>query len=369
MTTLRIYSRDIDWYDSYIDKMVREAQEGYLPAIRRLRNHVPRFAAKSDAEVSEGEPTLQDGRLVYAKEHGFDSWESMAKRVVALFEGEAGDSYEAVIRPIEKGELETVKEIVRAEPKLLHEVGSTGKTPLHSTAKVEVTEFLLEQGAPVEKEVLGAGGTALVHALHWGRTQKAELLAEHSLAPGNLRVAAGLGRADLLEAMFEDDGLLTREARGNREFYRPNYGWYPWASSDNPQEVLDEAISYAARNSRIEAMAFLKTRGADVNGVAYLAPPIHYTAWRGSMEALRWLIGSGADVSALGSFGGHARGVTALHLAASDGNLDTVKYLIEEGVDVTIKDELYGGDALGWARHFKRPEVEEYLKTVPGLTD
>ena len=367
MTTLRVRTGDVEWYGQYIDKMVQEARDGFHPAIDRLRNHVPSFAGMSDAEVANGEPTREDGQLVYAKEHGFQSWGEMADYVERMRKGEVNDSYGTFVHAIEGKDSETVQELLQSDPSLVHEGGSNGKAPLHCTPDARVIRILIEHGAPVEKEALGAGGTALVHALHWGWAEKAELLAKHSLAPGNLRVAAGLGRMDLLETMFGDDGLLSRKACGNREFYRPNYGWFPWAPSDDPQEVLDEGLSYAARNSRIEAMDFLKARGADVNAVTYLAPPIHYTVWRGSMEALQWLVDNGADVNALGAFGGHARGVTALHLAASEGSLDIVQFLIDQGVDVTVKDDLYGGDALGWARHFKRPEMVDYLKPMPGL--
>jgi hypothetical protein len=367
VTTLRVRTGDIEWYGQYIDKMVQEARDGFHPAIDRLRIHVVRFAGMSNAEIANGEPTREDGQLVYAREHGFQSWGEMADYAERMRKGEVNDSYGTFVYAIEGKDPETVQDLLKSDPGLVHEGGSNSKTPLHCTPDVRVIRILLEHGAPVEKEALGAGGTALVHALHWGWAEKAELLAEHSLAPANLRVAAGLGRMDLAEAMFEEDGSLTPDAGANREFYRPNYGWFPWAPSDDPQEVLDEGLSYAARNGRIEAMEYLKARGADLNAVTYLAPPIHYTVWRGLMEALLWLVDNGADVNALGSFGGHARGVTALHLAASDGSLDIVKYLISQGVDVTVKDELYGGDALGWAQHFKRPEMVDYLKTVPGL--
>ena len=300
MSTLRIRTSDIDWYGDYIDKMVQEARDGFRPAIERLRKDAPRFSGLSDAEISGGEPTHEDGQHVYAREHGFDTWMEMVDHAGAVGRGKIRDQYGTFVHAIEGKDLEKVREVLHSDPSLIHEVGSNGKTPLHCTPDVAVIRLLVDQGAPVEKEALGAGGTALVHTLHWGWVKKAELLAEHSLAPGNLRVAAGLGKMDLLESMFNDDGSLTAAASANREFYRPNYGWFAWATSDEPQEVLDEGLSYAARNGRVEAMEFLKDRGADVNAVTYLAPPLHYAVWRGSADAIRWLIDNGADVSALG---------------------------------------------------------------------
>ena len=66
--------------------------------------------------------------------------------------------------------------------------------------------MLLDAGAPVEVSARGDGGTPLVVALFWGHRETAELLAERSLAPGNLRVAAGLGRSDLTADLGRDTG-------------------------------------------------------------------------------------------------------------------------------------------------------------------
>src|SRR6185295_14352838 len=77
-----------------------------------------------------------------------------------------------------------------------------GWTALHQAAysnQPRLARMLLDAGAPVDVSARGDGGTPLVVALFWGNRETAELLSERSLAPRNLRVAAGLGRVELID--------------------------------------------------------------------------------------------------------------------------------------------------------------------------
>ena len=53
-----------------------------------------------------------------------------------------------------------------------------------------------------------------------------------------------------------------------------------------------------------------------------------------------------------------------IHRPALNGPLDTVKKLIELGADPTVRDTMYGGNAMGWAEHGGQQAVIDYLKTV-----
>ena len=76
-----------------------------------------------------------------------------------------------------------------------------GWTPLHQAGygnDAELARLLLEAGARTDLYGHGEGGTPLAAALFWGNTKVADLLAEREIAPHNLRIAAGLGRLDLI---------------------------------------------------------------------------------------------------------------------------------------------------------------------------
>jgi ankyrin repeat protein len=202
--------------------------------------------------------------------------------------------------------------------------------------------MLLDAGARVDVSARGDGGTPLIVALFWGNRDTAELLAEHGVHPRNLRAAAGLGRLELAE-----------EPGAHRGFYRPHGGFPAWQPSDDPQEVLDEALAWAARNDRADTLAELVERGAAVGADVYRGTALAWAAACGRVAAIRRLVALGADPDQRGTFGGpdHGDGITALHLAAQNGDLPVIRALLELGADPTIRDRRYGGTPADWAVH------------------
>jgi ankyrin repeat protein len=231
-----------------------------------------------------------------------------------------------------------------------------GWTPLHQAAYANVPEFaelLLAADANPLAEARGEGGTPLAVALFWGHREIADRLAEVAIAPENLRIAAALGRAELIARHFGPDGALLPNAARGRGFYRPHSGFPEWRPSSDAQEILDEALVWAAKSDRVEVMPLLVARGAKVSADPYRGTPLLWAASRGRTEAARWLLANGADVNQRATFGGpsHGERVTALHLAAQNDQVAMVQLLLDGGADVTITDGIYDSTAAGWARH------------------
>ncbi|MFE5564771.1 ankyrin repeat domain-containing protein [Amycolatopsis japonica] len=242
-----------------------------------------------------------------------------------------------------------------------------GWTALHQAGYVGLpllVTMLLDAGAPVDVPARGDGGTPMVVALFWGHQEAAELLASRSLAPGNLRVAAGLGRADLLDELLAPDGTLAPAAGAHREFHRPHSGFPEWRPSEDPAEIVDEALSWAARNDRSSAVRTLVERGAHVDADVYRGTALTWAAAQGKASAIKTLAELGASVDHRGTFGGlsHGEGVTALHLAVQGGHVDAVRALLDVGADPSLEDSLYSSSALGWAEHFGQTEILAVLR-------
>jgi hypothetical protein len=198
-----------------------------------------------------------------------------------------------------------------------------------------------------------------VVALFWGNRATAELLAERGVLPRNLRTAAGLGRLDLV-----DEVLASGSAGAERDFYRPHSGFPPWRPSDDPQEVLDEALSWAARNDRPEAIEALVERGADVAADVYRGTALSWAAACGRVASIERLVALGADPGQRTTFGGpeHGQRTTALHLAAQSGHLDAIRALLDAGADPAAVDDLYQGTPAGWAEHGEQQAAAELLR-------
>jgi ankyrin repeat protein len=236
-----------------------------------------------------------------------------------------------------------------------------GWTKLHGAGysnRRELASLLLDAGARTDLSARGDGGTPLIAALFWGHREVVDLLGRD---PGNLRVAAGLGDLDLIREL-----VGTPQAGAHREFYRPHGGFPEWQPSDDPQEVLDEALVWAAKAGRVEALPLLVELGARVDADPYRGTPLTWAAFKGRIDSLRRLVELGADPNRQATFGGptHGEGVAAIHLAAQCGNREAVATLVELGADPDIRDHLYQGNVIGWAAAGGHEAYAEELRKV-----
>ncbi len=234
-----------------------------------------------------------------------------------------------------------------------------GWTKLHQAGysnRPELARLMLDSGGRLDLSARGDGGTPLVAALFWGHREVVPLL---GLEPGNLRVAAGLGLPELVRELAG-----TSRAGARRGFYRPHGGFPAWQPADDPQEVLDEALVWAAKSDRVEVLGLLVELGAGVDGDPYRGTALVWAAANGRTASIRELVALGADPNRRGTFGGpdHGEGVTALHLAAQAGRVEAAKTLLELGADPTITDALHDGTPSGWADFGGHHELAALLR-------
>ena len=358
MDALRLYSHEIAFHTPYLAMLAREAADGFREARARFER-VPRFAGLDPARA-----TLIEALEVSAVEHGFADWRAMELGLRAIQAGKAEERSIGFFHKVEAGDLEAVAAHLDAEPGLVNAVASTQKSALHSVGSAAMAELLLERGAEPRIETMLPGGTALMHAIIWGWPDVAAVIAARDRAPGNLRVAAGLGDLDGIDDAFDAAGGLRPSARASRAYYRPNYGWFPWTPGDCDQEVLDEALILAATNGRLEAAKALLVKGAKIEGRAYETTPLLRAVFRNRIEMVDWLLAEGADPDGTGWLGGHAKGVTAFHLAAADGLVEIIDRLLDAGADPRATDALYNSTPAGWARFHGRPELAMRLEAL-----
>ncbi len=379
------YHEDLAYYDDRAYGLLASAEDGTDGALAAFGRH--------DAPL-----TREGARVVIAREHGFPSWPALRRHVAAL--RETGEPFARAYRAIEAHDVELLPALLDRFPELVTARGTNGNdllgmagatcderlvaillergadvtranahgwTPLHQAAYSDLpalARMLLDAGAPADVSARGDGGTPLVVALFWGNRETAELLAEHGVPPRNLRVAAGLGRLDLLDELIDARGNLAPEAGAHRAFYRPHSGFPAWQPSDDENEVRDEALTWAARNDRVEALEALVERGASVEADVYRGTALSWAAACGRVGAIRRLVALGADPNRRTTFGGpeHGEGTTPLHLAAQNGDLDAIQALLDLGADPTLRDGLHDGTPAGWAEFGGQAEARDLLR-------
>jgi len=379
------YHEDLDYYEGRAYGLHASARDGTESAVAAFE--------RWNAPLSEA-----GARTVVARAHGFASWAALRRHVAGL--RESGEPFARAYRAVEAHDVDGLRAELETFPDLAAAVGTNGNdllgmagatcderlvrvlldagadptrgnahgwTPLHQAAYSNLpllARMLLDEGVPVDVSARGDGGTPLVVALFWGHREVTEVLAEHGVHPRNLRAAAGVGRLDLVEELVAPDGRLAPEAGAHRAYYRPHSGFPDWRPSDDPQEIVDEALAWAARSDRVEVLEPLVVRGARPDADVYRGSALMWAAASGRAAAVRRLIELGADASARSTFGGptHGEGVTPLHLAAQGGHLDAVRALLDAGADPLARDANFDSTPDGWAEYGGYPAVAALIR-------
>ncbi len=297
--------------------------------------------------------SASDAQSIIARGHFFESWDQFAEFDKALKDSRSPTAqFERAVDAIVTGEAVLLERSLRENPELirmrsprthhstlLHYVGANGvegwrqRTPKNA---VQLAEILLDRGADIDAvaDMYGGGCTTLgliatsihpkvagvlrplidlflargaridapgagnAHALvngclANGRPEAAEYLASRG-APLDLEGAAGVGRLELVESFFDDDGRLKSLATTAQ---------------------LNAGFTWACEYGRTAVVEYLLDHGIDVNVLS----------------------------------GPHKQ--TGLHWAATGGHLETVKALLKRHPKLDVRDAAFTGTPLGWALH------------------
>ncbi len=347
------------------------------------------YEGRADGIATVKGVSVDAARRELAARHGFSSWDELRRHVEAMRSGAVPPTpFVLAYEALEADDRERLVELLDRFPDLVAARGTNGNDLLGMAGDLGIVSLLLERGADPNRGndygwtklhqagygndcdlarmmlaagaradlfARGDGGTPLVVALFWGHRDVTELLGRE---PGNLRVAAGLGDVELIRRLAG-----TSQAGAHRGFYRPHGGFPAWQPSDDPQEVLDEALVWAAKAGRVDAIRLLTELGGRIDADPYRGTPLTWAAVNGRVASVRALVELGADPNQRGTFGGpsHGEGVTAIHVAAQAGRREAVLALLELGADPLLRDDLHGGTALGWARVGEHEDLADIL--------
>ena len=226
--------------------------------------------------------------------------------------------------------------------RVLIEAGADLNEPLVAAASIDnraVAELLLDRGAAID----GAGGwSPLEEALYWNSRDVLALLLERGAAVQNLRIAAGLGRTDLIEGYFNADGSLRPEAG--------KINW-PWGGLET---IAGSNFDQAVRQKLADRVnQWSQDRQGIINN-AFVYPCMY-----GHIEAAQLLLERGAEINVIP--GGFDYAGTGLHYAALNGQRAMVEFLLQQGADRDVKDTKVASTAAGWAEHGGHPELRDLL--------
>jgi ankyrin repeat protein len=270
------------------------------------------------------------------------------------------------------GMMDRLRELIDGDPTLVQSRGGDGKMPLHFARNIEIADFLLQKGAPIDAKDIDHESTPAQHLIG-ERPEVARHLVERGAAC-DIFLAAAIGDIDLVKKYLAAHPEEIRARITNERFPMGNpkaggtiYFWtlgrnfspHQVAKKFGHQEILKFLLEQSPPAVQLVNLCWfgdsagvekiLKSNptaaqnvsGADLSALANAARD-------DEPEILRLMLKAGLPRDVRGQ-----HGATPLHWAAYHGNREMVKLLLENGAasHLQTKDADFNSTPMGWANH------------------
>jgi len=290
------------------------------------------------------------------------------------------------------GMIDKLKELIAADPALVHARGGDGQTPLHFASTVEIAEYLLDRGADINARDVDHESTPAQYMLR-SRPEVARYLIRRG-AKSDILMAAALGDLSLVETHLKDEPECIRMRvtteyfpmighRSGGTIYQWELGWHvsacQVAKAFGHAEVFDLLMERSPDDEKLVNACWLHDEAmvkallaADPN-LANALPPsgrrqLAHAARNNDSAAAKLMLAAGLPVE---SFGQHH--ATPLHWAAWHGNAELVRLILTYDPPIENSDNDYKVTPLNWALHGSQNgwyrEAGDYPATVEILLD
>ncbi len=271
------------------------------------------------------------------------------------------------------GMVDKVREMLAADPQLVHARGGDGQLPLHFAANVEIAALLLDHGADVNACDIDHESTAAQYMVcsRPARHEAARLLIARG-AETDILMASAVGDLALVERIVNDDPETIRFSASERSFPKrdPQSGGciyiFCFGITRTPHMIAHQFGHTAVFEFLMQRSApWLRLAQAAEIGDATRADEIVRNhpmlfarlsplaarrivgaALRSNTRAVELLVERGWPVDAT-----LENKQTPLHYAAWHGNLLMVRTLLAHHAPVNVFEAEHGGSPLAWALH------------------
>jgi ankyrin repeat protein len=276
------------------------------------------------------------------------------------------------------GMLDRLRDLVEADPSLVHARGGDGKTPLHCARTVEIARYLIDRGAHLDARDVDHESTPAQYLVREA-PDVARLLVEQG-AWFDIFIAVGLRDSGLAERSLREDpealnhrtwqGKYAVAHNGKRPATREEIGdrrgdIYRWVFGHNGsaieaaldlgyREIADLLLRHASPSQRLLA-ACAKADRAAAEAIVAAHPDVVATLTPDQMRQIADKAHSN-DTAAVAlmldvGFDPHIAGpddAEAIRWAAFQGNAELMRLLLRHNPPIGVRDARYHGTLLGW---------------------
>jgi ankyrin repeat protein len=345
-------------------------------AIRLFRNRHPKFLDDkipwlerdlTDAEVRATPIDRDDARLALARWYEFQDWQRLEEYVASVQRPGPIARFERAVEAVIDGEILVLKRLLTEDPELVRARSTRvnhfdppmhRSTLLHYLAANGVEGYRQrspKNAADVAKVLLEAGADP--NALSWAYGGQCTTMA--LLVSSTPPADAGV-QVPLVETLIDYGASLAPAGEGN------------WTSPIETALVFgkhDAAQALVRRGAPVESLAAAAGLGR-VDDVKTMLPradahdrhrALALAAQCGRANVVGVLLDAGEDPNRFNPPGTHAH-TPPIHQAIAAGHLDVVKLLVDRGARLDIKDTIYQGTPLGWAKYLNQPAIAAFLR-------
>jgi hypothetical protein len=279
------------------------------------------------------------------------------------------------------GMFDRLRDLVLAEPSLVHARGGDGKTPLHCARTVEIAQYLIDRGADLDARDVDHESTPAQYLVREA-PDVARLLVERG-AWFDIFIAIGLRDPALVERCLREDPEALDHRTGQGKYAVAHNGkraatseeigdgrgdTYRWVFGHNMSaveaagrlgynDIVELLLRHASPAQRLLAACARGDRAAALAVVA--SQPNVVTGLR--REEMRLIADKAhandtAAVAVMLDVGFDARvtgpdNADALHWAAFLGNAEMVRLLLRHDPAIGVREVNHGGTPLDWCVH------------------
>jgi ankyrin repeat protein len=299
------------------------------------------------------------------------------------------------------GMMAKLRELVAADPDVVHARGGDGQTPLHFASTVEVAAFLLANGAEIDARDVDHESTPAQYMLrveqkrHYPRDRQD--VARYLVARGcrtDILMAAALGDADLVRRHLDADASCIRmnvseewfpkqDPRAGGTIYIWKLGAHRAAHSvarefgheqvfqlllERTPEDLKLALACELGDDTVFHEFLSKHPDAAKTLSAADQRKLPNAAQSNNTKAVRLMLQAGWPVDTPGEMG-----ATALHWAGFNGNAEMTREILRFHPTLELKSREYEGTPLGWAIYASgngwHRDTGDFVGTVQALRE